>query len=258
MGATPLSSNVVALSCLHSQPLAVPGTALVVGWPRIGPCIGSNIVGTTHACGACVQERGFTYGLGFVFATEGQQVAPGVTAATPPASPLFGVSDSKVVSELGRPALVVYSVQAFTPGTVLQTEVAAFEHCWRANCLGAYIVAREAARDMVRDGTGTIVFVGATSGTMGRAGYVNLATGKFGLRALAQVMARELHPRGVHICHLIIDADVAEDVPREGDEPQASPDDIASLIHFIHAQPRTAWTHELDVRPWDEKFWEHC
>jgi NAD(P)-dependent dehydrogenase (short-subunit alcohol dehydrogenase family) len=156
----------------------------------------------------------------------------------------------------GDPALVVYAVQHFGPGATIEVEASAFEDSWRHNCFGAFLVGRAAGRSMAKRGAGTIVFVGSTSSSIGRANHLNLAVGKFGQRALAQVMARELWPKGVHVAHVMIDADINEG---EASTPsQAKPEDIASAILALHRQPLTAWTSELDLRPFNETFWEHC
>jgi NAD(P)-dependent dehydrogenase (short-subunit alcohol dehydrogenase family) len=159
---------------------------------------------------------------------------------------------------VGIPDLAAYCVQSFIPGGVLDTSVAAFEDAWRANCLGAFIAARELGGRMAARGSGTIVLAGATSATIGRAGYLTLSVGKFGLRALAQVAARELGRRGVHVAHVLIDAHIDEgDGGGEGG-PTADANDVANVMCAIHDQPRSTWTHELDLRPWNESFWEHC
>ena len=165
---------------------------------------------------------------------------------------------SHVSNDFAVPDLVVYSVQSFCPGQAIDVELSAFESCWRQNCLGGFIVAREAARGMTALRRGTIVLVGSTSGVIGRANHLNLAVGKFGLRALAQVMARELWPRGIHVLHLVIDADIKENEDFDSTVPQAYPEHIADLVYTLHRQPATTWTSELDVRPWNETFWEHC
>lgn len=163
----------------------------------------------------------------------------------------------RVESELGTPEVVIYSVQAFSPGTLMSTEACAFEEAWRANCFGAFLVSKEAARRMAQQGRGSIFFAGATSGTKGRKGYVNLAIGKFGLRALAQVMACELGPLGIHIAHVVIDGDVSE--PNKAPARlQIDPLDLAITFYMLHQQPKSCWTSELDVRPSGEAFWEHC
>jgi NAD(P)-dependent dehydrogenase (short-subunit alcohol dehydrogenase family) len=163
---------------------------------------------------------------------------------------------AEIIASMGPPSLVVYGVQGWSPGRAIDVEVAAFEEAWRANCLGAFIVAQQAARAMRAVGGGTIVFLGATSGTIGRCGHLNLAVGKFGLRAIAQVMARELGHEGIHVVHVIIDADVQTHA--EGDFPHTDPLDLAEMVCWLHRQPRNIWTHELDARPHNEAFWEHC
>ena len=105
---------------------------------------------------------------------------------------------------------------------------------------------------------GTIVLTGSTSSIIGREDHLNLAVGKFGLRALAQVLSRELWPRGVHVAHLIIDADVKDSETASTAGPQADPAHIANMVRALHRQPDSAWTSEIDVRPRGERFWEHC
>lgn len=156
----------------------------------------------------------------------------------------------------GIPNLVVYSLQYFCPGSTIDMEAPAFEAAWRHNCLGSFLVAREAARAMLTLKRGTIVLVGSTSSLIGRAAHLNLAVGKFGQRALAQVLAREVWPSGIHVTHLIIDADIREGVAAE--YPQSNPEDIADMVLVLHRQSKSAWTSELDMRPWNERFWEHC
>ena len=163
-----------------------------------------------------------------------------------------------VLAEMGVPDLVIYAVQDFGPGRALDVEVPRFEDCWRQNCLGAFLVAREAARAMLPLNRGTIVLIGSTSGLIGRANHLNLAVGKFGLRALSQVLARELWPEGIHVVHLVIDADIKEDESIDTHDPQADPDDISDLVYSLHRQRRSSWTSEVDARPWRERFWEHC
>jgi NAD(P)-dependent dehydrogenase (short-subunit alcohol dehydrogenase family) len=163
----------------------------------------------------------------------------------------------RIEEELGTPQLLVYAIQSSTPGSVLDASGSAFEECWRANCFGGFLVGREAARRMIRKGRGTIIFTGSTSGTVGRPGYVNFAPGKFGLRALAQVMARELWGHGIHVAHVVIDGDIAEGNESDGD-PHIDPTELAELFLSLHTQPRSCWSSEVDVRPAAERFWEHC
>lgn len=158
----------------------------------------------------------------------------------------------------GIPDLVVYSLQNFGAGSVVDIELPAFEDGWKHNCLGAFLVARSAARLMRPRGRGSIVLVGSTSSVLGRAGHLNLAVGKFGQRALAQVLARELWPAGIHVAHLLIDADIREEDSNDTIGTSSDPDQIAESVLSLYRQPRTAWTSEMDIRPWNERFWEHC
>lgn len=165
---------------------------------------------------------------------------------------------SHIASSHACPSLVVYSVQYFSPGLATEVEVPAFEAAWRHNCLGAFLVGRRAARAMEARGKGTIIFVGSTSSVIGRAEHLNLAVGKFGQRAISQVFARELWSQGIHVAHVIIDADVQEDDDATTEYPQSKPQDIVHSILHLHSQPMSAWTSEMDLRPWNERFWEHC
>ena len=160
-------------------------------------------------------------------------------------------------SDLGVPDLVIYLVQNSMSALSLDMEPTALEDSWRANCLGAFIVARSCARLMTARGSGTIIFAGATSAIIGRPGYLALATGKFALRALSQVIARELWPRGIHVIHVLIDGG-AFYFGQERDVPGTDPDAAAKTFLMLHCQEKNAWTHELDLRPWNERFWKHC
>ena len=166
---------------------------------------------------------------------------------------------ARVSSDLAEPDVVVFNAGAFVRKGILETESAEFERCWRIGCLGGFHVGKAAAEIMVRRGRGTLLFTGATASLRGGANFHNLAVPKFGLRALAQSMARELGPRGVHVAHVIIDgqilseryAELAKERPEDG---LLAPDAIAQNYLALHRQPRSAWTHEMDLRPWVEKF----
>lgn len=164
----------------------------------------------------------------------------------------------QVLRRFQCPALVIYSLQEFGPGNLLDVSVPAFESAWRHNCFGAFLVARQVADVMKQRGEGSIFFVGSTSSIIGREGHLNLAVGKFGQRALAQVLARELWPHGVHVAHVLIDSDIRRPDVTSTEPVQSEPDDIAVSILALHQQPRTAWSSEIDLRPWNERFWEHC
>ena len=165
----------------------------------------------------------------------------------------------RVGSDLGAPDLVAFNAGAYQRTSILDASAEDFERCWRTSCYGGFLVGRAAARSMAARGSGTIIFTSATAALRGGSGFMNLAVGKFGLRALAQSMARELGPRGVHIAHVVIDgqingpahADMAEEIAAGA---LLEPDAIAETYYQLHLQHRTAWTLELDLRPAVEKF----
>ncbi len=232
-------------------------TALIVG---VGPGLG-------HALARTLAAAGMQVALASRNAERLDPLVDQVRAASGQAVRAYGCDATnersvqslmaRVSTDLGVPDLVIYSLQSFGPGRTVDIEVPAFEEAWRQNCLGGFIVAREAARCMLPLRRGTIVLVGSTSGLLGRADHLNLAVGKFGLRALSQVMARELWPEGIHVVHCVIDADIQEEAEAM-DYPQSRPQDIADLIGTLHRQPQSCWSSEIDVRPWNERFWEHC
>ena len=145
-----------------------------------------------------------------------------------------------------EPHIAIFNAGAFQRGGILDITPEDFERCWKVGCFAGFLVGQAAARSMVAKGSGTILFTGATASLRGSAGFANLAVGKFGLRAVAQSMARELGPKGVHVAHVIIDGHI--------EAPRFPPAEIAENYYRLHAQPRGAWTHELDLRPADEKF----
>jgi len=146
----------------------------------------------------------------------------------------------------------------------METSVEEFERCWKTACLGGFLVGREAVRAMLaaKPGgrhRGTLLFTGATASLRGGAMFHNLAVGKFGLRALAQSMAREFQPQGIHVAHVIIDGQIASErtgrsVAERGEDAVLDPDAIAETYYQLHLQPPSAWTLELDLRPYVEKF----
>lgn len=134
---------------------------------------------------------------------------------------------------------------------------------WEMGCFGGFLVGREAAKVMVGRGRGTILFTGATASLRGSAGFAAFAGAKHALRALAQSMARELGPLGIHVAHVVIDGAIDTPFIRENfperyalkeREGILDPEAIAENYWRLHTQPKSAWTHELDLRPWIEKW----
>ncbi|MBI1731453.1 MAG: SDR family NAD(P)-dependent oxidoreductase [Gammaproteobacteria bacterium] len=238
--------------------MSKPETAIVVG---VGPGLGLAIVK------GCVEA-----GMNVVAAARNVERVEKLVADLGPSARAVtcDVTQEKQVAELflrtaslfGAPALVVFNAGAFVPKGILETDTEEFERCWRVGCLGGFLVGREAVRAMLDapgDAGKTIIFTGATASLRGSARFHNLAVGKFGLRALAQSMARELGPKGIHVAHVIIDGQIRaeKDGYREaerGPDAVLHPDAIAASYLALHRQPRSAWTQELDLRPWVEKF----
>ena len=165
----------------------------------------------------------------------------------------------RVREELGEPEVFVYNAGAFQMGGILELSPEQFDDCFRANCSGAFYGAQQVLPAMVERGRGTIILTGATAALRGSAKFAALATGKFGLRALAQSMAREFGPQGIHVAHVIIDGQIntprlREDQPDREESTTLSPDSIAETYWQLHAQDSTAWTLELDLRPALESF----
>lgn len=166
---------------------------------------------------------------------------------------------ARVDRDLGTPDCVVFNAGTYQRGAVVDTDPAEFERCWRVSAFGGFLVGQAAAKAMLARGQGTILFTGATASLRGGANFVNLASPKFALRALAQSMARELGPQGIHVAHIIVDGQIAS--PRtahlageRAPDGLLSPEAIAEAYYGLYCQNRSAWTHEIDLRPWVEKF----
>jgi NAD(P)-dependent dehydrogenase (short-subunit alcohol dehydrogenase family) len=171
---------------------------------------------------------------------------------------------SQIQVDLGVPDVVVYNAGAFVQKGILDTTGEEFERCWRIGCLGGFLVGRAAARAMLRrieqgGPAGTILFTGATASLRGGAQFHLLAVPKFGLRALAQSMAREFQAKGIHVAHVVIDGRIrapatVERMAHDGVDDMLDPAAIADAYFQLHRQPRSAWSLEVDLRPWVEKF----
>lgn len=159
--------------------------------------------------------------------------------------------------------LVAYNVGNATMIPSLDMSGAQFETMWRQNALGGFLVGREAVRCMLPQGYGTIIFTGATASLRARPPFIAFASAKAALRAVAQGLAREFGPRGIHVAHVVIDGVIHGDqalsrfpdfVKAKGKDELLEPDEIAEAYWTLHCQKRSAWTHELDLRPFKETF----
>ena len=144
---------------------------------------------------------------------------------------------------------------------LLGLSVEEFEQAWRVSCYGAFLCSREAVPDMLKSGSGTILFTGATSSIRGRGGAVAFSSAKFAMRGLAEAMAREYWPRGIHVAHIVVDGAIDTPAVRERfdpglDEPLLNPDAMADAYWALIQQDKSAWTLEIDLRPYGEAFFE--
>jgi NAD(P)-dependent dehydrogenase (short-subunit alcohol dehydrogenase family) len=159
--------------------------------------------------------------------------------------------------DAGDPGVVVYNASYRTRGPLVELDPAEVEKSILVSAFGGFLVGQEAARRMLPRGSGTILFTGASASVKGYAQSAPFAMGKFALRALAQSMARELGPQGIHVAHVVVDGGIRSARRPEGaDRPDATlnPDAMAaSYLHLVR-QHRSAWTFELELRPWVEKF----
>jgi len=168
-----------------------------------------------------------------------------------------------VEREVGPIEVAVFNVGGNVHFPIRETTARVYYKVWEMGCFGGFLMGREVAKVMVPRGHGTILFTGATASLKGSAGFSAFAGAKHGLRALAQSMARELGPQGIHVGHVVIDGaidtafirDLFPDAyARKDQDGILDPEAIAENYWRLHVQPRSAWTFELDLRPWTEKW----
>ena len=170
----------------------------------------------------------------------------------------------RIERDIGPIEVAVFNVGGNVRFPIRETTVRVYTKVWEMCALGGFLIGREAARVMVPRGRGTILFTGATASVRGSAGFSAFASGKHALRALSQSMARELGPEGIHVAHVVVDGgiDTAFTRDRKGDQYETlkaqggilDPVAIAENYWNLHCQPRSAWTQELDLRPWVESW----
>lgn len=160
---------------------------------------------------------------------------------------------SEIDARLGTPEVVVYNAGARLRGSILDLDPEKVHAALHANVFGGFLVTQQAARRMVPEGHGTILLTGATASVKGYAMSAAFAMGKFGLRALAQSAARELGPKGIHVAHFVIDGSVGLAGGVSGDA-SLDPDAIAQTYFDVMNQHRSAWSQEVELRPWTETF----
>jgi NAD(P)-dependent dehydrogenase (short-subunit alcohol dehydrogenase family) len=243
-----------------------PGVALVVG---AGDATGGAIARCFAREGmiACVTRRSADKlqplleeikadgGQGFAFASDARKEEDVVALI------------ELIETTIGPIEVLVFNIGANAPSSILDETARRYFKIWEMACMAGFLNAREVAKRMVaREGSArkqTIIFTGATASLRGAANFAAFAGAKHALRALGQSMARELGPRGVHVAHVVVDGAIDTAFIRDGfperyalkaQDGILNPDHIADQYWMLHQQPRDAWTHELDLRPWMEKF----
>jgi len=225
--------------------------------PGLGAAVARRFVRGGYAVALLARRADSLQAVEREITAAGGTAASFVADASNPAS--VAAAFAGVRARLGDPDVFVYNAGAFLPGAVTEVTPEQFEACWKANCFGAFLGAREVIPAMLSLGRGTILLTGATAALRGSANFSCLSVGKFGLRALGESMARELHPRGIHVAHVILDGAIATPraramFPGRPTHTLLDPDSIAEAYWQLHRQGPTTWTHELDLRPAVEKF----
>jgi NAD(P)-dependent dehydrogenase (short-subunit alcohol dehydrogenase family) len=226
-------------------------TALIIG---AGPGISASLTRLLTHSGLTVALAARDTGKLAALASETGAHTFAADAADPEAvANLF----TQVDQAIGEPEVVVYNASARAHGSITDIDPEAFRQSLSISAFGAFLAAQQAARRMVPRGHGAILFTGATAGVKGFALSSAFATGKFGLRGLAQSVARELGPKGIHVTHFVIDGAVEnERFKAKFPQPDSmlSPDAIAQTYVDVLSQHRSAWSQEVELRPWVEKF----
>ena len=233
-------------------------TAAILGvGPGLGAAVARRFAREGFAVALMARREGSATGVREEIEGAGGTALPVSADATDPAS--VAAAFDHIRSNLGAPEVFVYNAGAFQMGGILDLSPEKFDECFRANCAGAFYAAQQVLPAMVEARRGTVLLTGATAALRGGARFSALAVGKFGLRALAQSMAREFGPQGIHVAHIIVDGQidtprVREMSPGRENHTMLSPDAIAETYWQLHAQDRSAWTLELDLRPAVESF----
>ncbi len=169
----------------------------------------------------------------------------------------------EIESTIGEIDVIVFNIGANVPCSILEETARKYFKIWEMACFAAFLVGREVAKRMATRQRGTIIFTGATAGMRGSAYFAAFAGAKHALRALAQSMARELGPQNIHVAHVVVDGAIDTDFikdtfpdlyAKKDQDGILNPEHIAENYWHISQQPRDAWTHELDLRPWIEKW----
>jgi short-subunit dehydrogenase len=240
------------------------------------PSRAALVVGAGDATGGAIAKRFAREGfIACVTRRTAEKLAPLVAEISASGGQAHGfASDArkeedviKLVDDIERDIapieVLVFNIGANVPCSILDETAKKYFKIWEMACFSGFLVGREVAKRMVTRGRGTIIFTGATAGLRGSANFAAFAGAKHALRALAQSMARELGPRNIHVAHVVVDgaidtAFIRDSFPemyaKKNQDGILNPDHIADNYWHLHTQSRDAWTHELDLRPWTERW----
>ncbi|MFT5705277.1 MAG: NAD(P)-dependent dehydrogenase (short-subunit alcohol dehydrogenase family) [Shewanella sp.] len=165
----------------------------------------------------------------------------------------------KIIKQYGKVDIVIHNVARLSRGTFVDVDVTEFELSWRQNTLSAFNLIKAALPAMLNKKEGKLFFTGATASIRGSAGFGSFASAKFALRGMLQSLAREVQPKGIHVAHLVLDGILWSELSRQrfpslSQEQAILPNDIAETYLMLANQKRSAWSHELDIRPSGENF----
>ncbi len=220
--------------------------------------------------------QGLSASLARLFAAEGMKVAI-AARNTEKLAPLCAETGAKahacdaskpdevaalftaVTKDIGEPDIVVYNPSNRARGPIQELDPEAVRKVIEISCFGGFLVAQQAAKQMIPRGSGTILLTGASASVKGYPNSSSFAMGKFGLRGLAQSLARELQPQNIHVAHFVIDGGIRQGPgdtrgADRGEDGMLLPDEIAKTYLQTHRQHRSAWSWEIELRPWIEKF----
>lgn len=234
------------------------------------------VVGAGDALGGAIAKRfareGFTLAVARRTADKLVPLVEAITATGGQAKayPVDARKEDQVIAlfdcveaECGQIEAAIFNIGGNVRFSILEMTAQKYMKTWEMACFSGFLTGREAARRMTPRGRGSILFTGATASLRGSAGFSAFAGAKAALRMLAQSMARELGPKGIHVAHVVVDgaidtAWIRENFPDryalKSQDGILNPDHIADTYWNLHCQPRDAWTHELDLRPWTETF----
>jgi NAD(P)-dependent dehydrogenase (short-subunit alcohol dehydrogenase family) len=233
-------------------------TAVIVGaGPGLGLALARRFAREGFALSLVARQESTLAGLSQALSALGPRLNTYAADAANPEA--VDAVCAATLRDLGEPSVLIYNAGSYQPGGLADVSPEQFEAAWKIGCLGAFLFARRLVPAMADAGRGTVLLTGATAAWRGGKGFATLAVPKFGLRALAQSMAREYGPQGVHVAHVVIDGQIDTPRLRERDPARPShtllaPDAIAETYWQLHCQDASAWTLEMDLRPAVERF----